>query len=72
MNVKKIATMTADKYHTHNPFDIADQRSVRIIYSPLKETLGYYMRYRRTQCIILQERLPYPLQRFVCAHAATQ
>lgn len=68
MNVKQIATMTADKYHTHSPFDIADRRGVRIIYSPLKSVLGYYTRYKRIQCIILQEGLPYPLRRFVCAH----
>lgn len=68
MNVKQIATMTANKYHTHSPFDIADRRGVRIIYSPLKSVLGYYTRYKRIQCIILQEGLPYPLQRFVCAH----
>ena len=68
MDVKKIAVQTAKRYQTWNPYEIARARDVQIIYAPLKSILGYYTKYKRIQCIILNDNLPYPLQRFVCAH----
>lgn len=68
MDVKKIAVQTAKKYQTWNPYEIAEARGVQIIYAPLKSILGYYTKYKRIQCIILNDNLPSPLQRFVCAH----
>lgn len=67
MDVKKIAVQTAKKYKTWNPYEIAEVRGVQIIYAPLKSILGYYTKYKRIQCIILNDNLPSPLQRFVCA-----
>lgn len=68
MDVKKIAVQTAKKYQTWNPYEIAEARGVQIIYAPLKSILGYYTKYKRIQCIILNDNLPSHLQRFVCAH----
>lgn len=69
MDVKKIAVQTATRYKTWDPYEIADARSVKIIYAPLgKSILGYYTKYKRIQCIIINDSLPHPLQRFVCAH----
>lgn len=68
MDVKKIAVETATRYDTWDPYEIADARGVQIIYAPLKSILGYYTKYKRIQCIILNDNLAQPLQRFVCAH----
>ena len=68
MDVKKIAVQTAMRYRTCDPYEIADARGIQIIYAPLKSILGYYTKYKRVQCIILNDGLPLPLQRFVCAH----
>lgn len=68
MDVKKIAVQTAMRYRTWDPYEIADARGIQIIYAPLKSILGYYTKYKRVQCIILNDGLPLPLQRFVCAH----
>lgn len=68
MDVKKIAVQTATRYNTWDPYEIADARSVQIIYSPLKSILGYYTKYKSVQCIIINDNLPDPLQRFICAH----
>lgn len=68
MDVKKIAVQTATKYQTWNPYEIAEARGIQIIYAPLKSILGYYTKYKRIQCIILNDNLPSHLQRFVCAH----
>lgn len=68
MDVKKIAVQTATKYKTWDPYEIADARNVQIVYAPLKSILGYYTKYKRVQCIILNNNIPNQLQRFVCAH----
>lgn len=68
MDVKKIAVQTATKYKTWDPYEIADARNVQIVYAPLKSILGYYTKYKRVQCIILNNNIPDQLQRFVCAH----
>lgn len=68
MDIKKIATSLANRYGTNNPFDIAKARGVNILYTPLKNTLGYYIRYRRVQNIIIKADLDESLVTFVCAH----
>lgn len=68
MDPRQAAIKIAARYNTNNPFDIARERSIRILYEPLKTTLGFYVRYRRIQNIILKDDLPDEMQRFVCAH----
>lgn len=68
MDPRKTAINIAARYNTTNPFDIARERNIRILHQPLKTTLGFYVRYRRFQNIILKDDLPDEMQRFVCAH----
>ena len=68
MNPRQVAIETAARYDTNNPFEIARERNIRILHQPLKTTLGFYVRYRRIQNIILNDALPEGMQRFVCAH----
>lgn len=68
MNPRQVAIETAARYDTNNPFEIARERNIRILHQPLKTTLGFYVRYRRIQSIILNDTLSEGMQRFVCAH----
>lgn len=68
MDPRKIAINIATRYNTNDPFYIARKRNIKILHQPLKTTLGFYMRYRRIQNIILNDDLSEEMQRFVCAH----
>ena len=68
MNPREVAIEIAARYNTNNPFDIARERNIGILYEPMKMTLGFYVRYRRFQHIILNDDLSEGMQRFVCAH----
>lgn len=57
------------KYHgTNNPFQIAKERGIHIIFEDLGSICGYYHYYHRVQLIHINHNLDEPLQRFVCAH----
>ena len=68
MSPRQVAIGIAERYNTNNPFYIARERNIRILYEPMKTTLGFYVRYRRFQNIILNDDLSEGMQRFVCAH----
>ena len=68
MSPRQVAIGIAERYNTNNTFYIACERNIRILYDPMKTTLGFYVRYRRFQHIILNDDLSEGMQRFVCAH----
>ena len=68
MSPRQVAIGIAERYNTNNPFYIARERNIRILYEPMKTTLGVYVRYRRFQHIILNDDLSEGMQHFVCAH----
>ena len=68
MSPRQVAIGIAERYNTNNPFEIARERNIRVLYEPMKTTYGFYVRYRRFQNIILNDELPEEMQRFVCAH----
>lgn len=68
MSPRQVAIGIAERYNTNNPFEIARERNIEILYEPMKTTLGFYLRYRRFQNIILNDALSEQMQRFVCAH----
>lgn len=68
MSPRQVAIGIAELYNTNNPFEIARERNIGILYEPMKTTYGFYVRYRRFQNIILNNELPEEMQRFVCAH----
>ena len=68
MSPRQVAIGIAERYNTNNPFEIARERNIGILYDPMKTTYGFYVRYRRFQNIILNNTLPEGMQRFVCAH----
>jgi Zn-dependent peptidase ImmA (M78 family) len=68
MDTKKIVKEIIGKYNSNNPFIIADSMNVTIIYSNMKNTLGFFSKYKRCKFIHLNNTIPEKLQTFVCAH----
>jgi len=65
---KKEATKHIRKYATNNPFEIARQKDITVIYESLGNALGYYNSYKRMKFIHINEDNDDVLSRFVCAH----
>lgn len=68
MNIKRTAEILIRKYNTNNPFVIANNLSITIIRSDMKNTLGFFTVYKRCKFIHLNNALPENLETFVCAH----
>ena len=68
MSPREVAIEIADRHNTNNPFEIARERNIRILYVSMKTTFGFYVRYHRMQNIILNDELSDEMQQFVCAH----
>lgn len=68
MDTKKIAVSLIRKFNTNNPFAIADHLSITVLYSDMKNTLGFFSKYKRSKFIHLNNNIPDNLETFVCAH----
>lgn len=68
MRIKEVVQKTVRRYDTRNPFEIARQKQIRILYENLGAINGYYKTaYRQKQIHINQNRSKH-MQQFVCAH----
>jgi len=57
------------KLHGSNdPFKIAEDKKIKLIFEDLEDIYGYYHYYRRVQLIHINNKLEELIQRFVCAH----
>lgn len=57
------------KYHTRNPFEIADRLGVEVIMTDsLKKLKGFYRVVKRNRYIILNSKNSARMNRIVCAH----
>lgn len=68
MDTKKIAVSLIRKFNTNNPFAIADHLGITILYSDMKNVLGFFSQYKRSKFIHLSSYIPEHLESFVCAH----
>lgn len=62
--VKKIMRI----YRTNDPFELAEQLNIIVIYEDLGEINGYYNSYARQKFIHINNKLDYRTQNFTCAH----
>lgn len=65
---KLTAINLAKKHKTNDPFEIAKQKGILVLFEPLGKTLGYYNRYKRISFIHINHSIDEALQKFVCAH----
>lgn len=68
MSFKELAQTLAKKYHTRDPFRIADEMGYIVILAPLIEMRGFQQCAKRRRFIYINQSLPEEQQRLVCAH----
>ncbi|ADI25301.1 ImmA/IrrE family metallo-endopeptidase [Geobacillus stearothermophilus] len=66
--IKQIVEKLITKHGTNNPFEIASQKGIVLLFEPLGGTYGYHHTFRRIQIIHINSELDEPMKRFVCAH----
>lgn len=68
MDIKEYVLNITEKYQTTDPFEIASQKNIIVLFEDLGNTLGFYNTYKRFKFIHINNRIDEVTQRFVCAH----
>lgn len=68
MNIKEYVSHIAEKHQTIDPFEIARQKNIHVLFEDLGNTLGFYSTYKRIKFIHINNKINEFTQRFVCAH----
>lgn len=68
MTIKKRVNQLFKKYGTTNPFEIAKEKGIPIIYRPLGSRYGFFTNYYRTFTIQINEDMPYKKQLYTIMH----
>lgn len=66
--IKKIVEKLVKKHGTNNPFEIASQKGIVLLFEPLGGIYGYHHSFKRIKIIHIHSELDETTQRFVCAH----
>jgi Zn-dependent peptidase ImmA (M78 family) len=66
--IKKVVRQIIKKHKSNDPFQIAKEKNIIVLFEELGSTLGFYSSYKRIQFIHLNNQLDEMMQRFVCAH----
>ncbi|NYV67246.1 ImmA/IrrE family metallo-endopeptidase [Bacillus sp. Gen3] len=66
--IKKRVISLIEKHHSNDPFKIARERNIQILFENLGNILGYYSYHNRFQFIHINNKLNDFGQRFVCSH----
>lgn len=65
---RSVAESLVRKYGTHDPFRIIQELGYIVIRTPLQGIRGFWHHTQRQHIIFIDDRLPEPEARFVCAH----
>ncbi|MDA2120072.1 ImmA/IrrE family metallo-endopeptidase [Bacillus cereus] len=68
MDIKEYVLNIVAKYQTIDPFEIARQKNIIVLFEDLGNTLGFYNTYKRFKFIHINNQINETTQRFVCAH----
>lgn len=69
MDVKKVVHQLITKYDTDDPFRLAQEKNIQILYGDLGGKFGNYLKYKRSKFIIIDNvHTPEWMLPFVCAH----
>lgn len=68
VDIKDYVINIAKKHETTNPFKIARQKDIIVLFENLGNTLGFYSTYKRFKFIHINNEIDEITQRFVCAH----
>lgn len=68
MDIKEYVLNIIEKYKTTDPFKIAKEKNIIVLFEDLGNTLGFYNTYKRFKFIHINNQIDEITQRFVCAH----
>ncbi len=68
MTIKHGVTQLIKIYGTNDPYEIASQKNILVLFEQLADTLGYFNTYKRIRFIHINSDLDDTSQRFTCAH----
>ena len=68
MDQKRIADSLVRKYKTHDPFKIAAEFGIQVVFLPLRGIRGFFRAMKRCKFIFIDSELDEYSARFVCAH----
>ena len=68
MDIKKLVNGIADRHDTRDPFRIATENNIHILYEELGKNLGYFSNLFRIKTIRINNHTDPLLQPFICAH----
>lgn len=68
MDIKKDVEQLIRSNNNNDPFVIAENLNIILIYSDMNNTLGFFNKYKRSKFIHLNNNIPESLKSFVCAH----
>lgn len=68
MGIKQMVSQIIRRYGTNNPFEIASQKNILVLYEPLGGIMGYFNTYKRIPMIHINCELDEPDQLFTCSH----
>jgi Zn-dependent peptidase ImmA (M78 family) len=66
--IKQTVAQLIKKFRTNNPYEIASQKNILVLFEQLGETLGYFNTYKRIQIIHINSRSSTEEQYFTAAH----
>ena len=66
--IKNAADRLQRQYETRDPFTIAEGEGLEIVYRSFDQLKGFYTRLEGQGFIVLNQELPYEIQRIICAH----
>ena len=68
MDIKKLVNGIVDRHNTRDPFRIAAENNIYILYEELGKNLGYFSNLFRIKTIRINDYADQFLQPFICAH----
>ncbi|MGO4345503.1 ImmA/IrrE family metallo-endopeptidase [Paenibacillus sp. MCAF9] len=68
MAIKLLVSQLVRKYGTNNPFTIAAQKNILVLFEPLGGMMGYFNTYKRIPMIHINSDMDEQEQRFTCSH----
>lgn len=68
MDIKKLVSQLIKKYGTSNPFKLAEQLGIAVVFEPLGSIHGYYSRSHRIKVLHINSNLSCEKQLSTCAH----
>ena len=67
-NPINLANFTVKKYKTRDPFQIAKEKNIILVYAHLIDIRGFYQYFQRQHIICIDQDLSDQEKKFVCAH----